>query len=215
MPLPYSDKVIEYFTHPRNVGEIEGADSVATEGSPACGDMIKLSLKVNPGTKIIEEIKFKSYGCASNIATASIVTELAKNKTIDEAKKISWKQAAENLGGLPPVKVHCAVLAVNALKTAIENYEHQSGLVKDKKPTDIDVIKKRLRHVINPLNGQDVLRGDFVKNIMLENGEITVHIDLDSDQQFANNIREEIIERLEPLWDIKNVKVIYNDENPK
>jgi len=212
MSLPYSEKVIEYFMHPKNVGEIENADAVVTEGSPACGDMIKLFLKVNPTTRVIEDIKFKSYGCASNIATASIITELAKNKTIDEAKNITWKKAAETLGGLPTVKVHCAVLAVDALKTAIENYENKSGIIKEKKPTDIDKIRKRLGHIINPLTGFDILKADFVKDIQIKDGEVKVFFNLDSDHPFANNIREEIKERLEPLWDIKKVEVIFNDE---
>jgi len=212
MSLPYSEKVIEYFMHPRNVGVIDDADAVATEGSPACGDMIKLYLKVNPQTRVIEDIKFKSYGCASNIATASIITELAKNKTIEEAKNITWKQAAETLGGLPPVKVHCAVLAVDALKTAIENYEHKTGLVKEKKPTDIDTIRKRLGHVINPLTGFNILKADFIKDININDGEIKIFFNLDTDHPFANKIKEEIKERVEPLWDVKKVEVIFNDE---
>lgn len=213
MTLPYSEKVLEYFMHPKNVGEIVDADAIATEGSPACGDMVKLYLKINPDSKTIEDIKFKSYGCASNIATASIITELAKNKTIEEAKQLSWKQASDTLGGLPPAKVHCAVLAVDALKTAIENYEHKKGLLKEKKPTDIEFIKKRLKHVINPLTGLDVMKVNFIKDMVLNDGIVTVYFNLDSDHQFANNIREEIIERLEPLWDVKKVNVIFNDEN--
>lgn len=212
MSLPYSEKLIKYFMHPKNVGEIKNADAVATEGSPACGDMVKLFLKVEEKTKKIKDIKFKSYGCASNIATASIITELAKNKTIDEAKILSWKKAADELGGLPPAKVHCAVLAVDALKTAIENYEFKNGLIKEKKPTTIDIIKNRLKHVINPITGIDVLKVNFIKSVELKNGIIKVYFNLDSDHQFANNIKEEIIERLEPLWDIKEVKVIFNDE---
>lgn len=209
MSLPYSQKVLEYFMHPKNVGEIENPDVTATEGSPACGDMIKLYLKVNPKTKIIEDIKFKSYGCASNIATASIITELAKGKTIEEAKKITWKQAADTLGGLPPVKVHCAVLAADALKTAIENYEHKYGLMKEKKSTDEKVIKRRLKHVINPLTGLDVLQVNFIKKFEIKQGVVKVYVNLDSTHQFANNIKEQIQERLEPLWDVKKVKVIF------
>ena len=212
MALPYSEKVIEYFRNPKNVGEIDDADAIATEGSPACGDMVKLFLKINPDTKVIEDIKFKSYGCASNIATASIITELAKNRTIEEAKQISWKHASDELGGLPPVKVHCAVLAVDALKTAIENYEHKKGLNKDTKSTDIATIKKRLGHVINPLTGLYVLKVNFVKNVELKDGVVSIWVDVDSDHQFANNIREEIKERFEPLWDIKRVEVTFNDE---
>ncbi len=213
MSFPYSPKVLEYFIHPKNVGEMENPDAMATEGSPACGDMVKLYLKVNPKTKIIEDIKFKSYGCASNIATASIITELAKGKTIDEAKKITWQQAADTLGGLPPVKVHCAVLAADALKTAIENYEHTHNLIKDKKPTDEKIVKERLKHVINPLTGVDVMQANFVKKIEASNGVIKVFVNMESNHQFAGNIREEIKERLEPLWDVKEVKVIFNNEN--
>jgi len=213
MSLPYTEKVLEYFRHPKNVGEIDNPDATATEGSPACGDVVKLYLKVNPETKVIDDIKFKSYGCASNIATASIITELAKGKTIDKAKKITWKQAAEALGGLPPVKVHCAVLAVDALKTSIENYEHQHGLVKEKISTDEKIIRKRLKHVISPLTGLNVLKVNLVKNFQIKDGLIKVYVSLDSTHQFARNLREEIKERLEPLWDIEAVKVIFEDES--
>lgn len=212
MSLPYSEKVLEYFRHPKNVGEMENPDAVATEGSPACGDMVKLYLKVNPETRIIEDIKFKSYGCASNIATGSIITELAKGKSIEEAKKLSWRTAADNLGGLPPVKVHCAVLAVDALKTAIENYEHKHGLIKEKKPTDEKVIKDRLKHVINPLTGLNVLQRDFVKHFQIEEGVVRVYINICSNHEFAGAVQEHIKERLQPLWDVKKVEVAFKDQ---
>jgi len=122
MPVPYTKLVIEHFKNPHNVGEIEDADVKVTEGSAACGDMITLYLKVDPQTQRIVDVKFKSYGCASNIATASIITDLVKGKTIEEAKKITWKDAAEALGGLPPVKVHCSVLAADALHSAVDLY---------------------------------------------------------------------------------------------
>ena len=122
MSIPYTKKILEHFMHPHNVGQVENPDATATEGSPACGDMVKLSLKVDAPTKTITDIKFESYGCASNIATGSIITDLAKGRTIDDAKAITWQKSNEELGGLPPVKVHCAVLSVDALKTAIENY---------------------------------------------------------------------------------------------
>jgi len=209
MPLPYSKKLIELFMNPKNVGEIENPDAKATEGSPACGDMVQIFLKVDPETKRIVDIKFKSYGCASNIATASIVTELAKGKTLEEAKKITWKDADKELGGLPPVKVHCAVLAVDALHTAIENYEHQHGLLKEKKPTDKEKVFKRLKHVIDPRKGLDVIRTKLVKDVEVENGVVKVYLDMEEDEQYAGNVREEIIERLEPLWDVKKVEVIF------
>ncbi len=210
MSLPYSQKVLEYFTNPKNVGEIENADAVATEGSPACGDMIKLFLKVNPETKVIEDIKFRSYGCASNIATASIMTELTKGKTLEEAKKLTWEDASKKLDGLPPVKVHCAVLAVDAVKTAIDNYEQEHGLIKEKIVTDVNIVKERLKHVINPLTGLDVTKVNFIKNIEVIEGIIKVHVSIGSDHQFAQNIEEEIKERLEPLWDVKEVQIIFN-----
>lgn len=195
--------------HPHNVGKMENPDASATEGSPACGDMVRLYLKVNEENKVIEEIKFESYGCASNIATGSIITDLAQGKTLEEAKKISWKSANEALGGLPAVKVHCAVLAVDALKTAIENYEHQNGLLKDKVPTDEKVVMKRLSRVINPLAGLDVVQTKLVRECAIEDHTVTVYVELPEDHQFANNIREEIIERIEPLWDVNVVKIIF------
>jgi len=212
MSIPYTKKVLEHFMHPHNVGKMEEADAVATEGSPACGDMVKLYLKVNDKSRTIEDIKFESYGCASNIATGSIITDLAKGKTIEDAKKLNWKAAAEALGGLPPVKVHCAVLAVDALRTAIENYEHQNGLLKEKISTTKEIIMKRLSRVINPLAGLDVVKTKLVQEIELKNGEVSVYVELPPDHQFAGNIKNEIIERIEPLWDVKAVRVVLRGE---
>lgn len=209
MGLPYSPKVIEHFLNPRNVGKMDNPDAKATEGSPACGDMIRIYLKVDKETKIIKDIKFESYGCASNIATASITTELAIGKTIEEAKKLTWKDAADALGGLPPVKVHCAVLAVDALKTAIENYENKEGLLKEKKPTDLAKIKERLQHVIDPRSGVDVLRSKLVSEIKINEGIVNIYLDMEREHQFANNVQNEIKEMLEPLWDIKEVNVEF------
>lgn len=212
MSLPYSKKVLDHFMNPRNVGELKNPDAQATEGSPACGDMIKLYLKVDKKNKKINTIKFKSYGCASNIATASIITEIAKGRTIEEAENITWKQAAEQLGGLPPVKTHCAVLAVEALKTAIENYKHQTGMIKEKKKTTIKIIKNRLRKVINPITGVDVFQVNIVNSIELGDGIVTISLDLPAKHQFAENLKEEIKERLEPLWDIKKVNIIFKKQ---
>ena len=212
MSLPYTKKVLEHFMHPHNVGTLEKPDAVATEGSPACGDMVKLYLKVDEKTKKIDDVKFESYGCASNIATGSIITDLAKGKTLDEAKKLSWKSAAEALGGLPPVKVHCAVLAVDALRTAIENYEHQHGLLKEKIPTTEKVVIKRLSRVINPLAGLDVVKTKLVKEVKVEDGRVTVFVELPEEHQFANNVKGEIVERIQPLWDVKEINVVFRGE---
>ncbi|MDM7925201.1 MAG: iron-sulfur cluster assembly scaffold protein [bacterium] len=209
MSIPYTKKILEHFMHPHNVGQVENPDATATEGSPACGDMVKLSLKVDAPTKTITDIKFESYGCASNIATGSIITDLAKGRTIDEAKAITWQKANEELGGLPPVKVHCAVLAVDALKTAIENYEHRHGLLKEKVPTDEKIVMKRLSRVINPLAGLDVVRTKIVTEVRIEAGDVTVFVELPEDHQFAANLRNEIQERIEPLWDVRSVNVVF------
>jgi len=123
MAFKYTKKVIEHFTKPRNTGEIKKPDAKATEGSPACGDMLTFTLKVDPKTKKITEIKFKSYGCASNIATASVLTTLVKGKTIEQAKKIKHEDVTKKLGELPQVKIHCSILAVETLKAAIKDYE--------------------------------------------------------------------------------------------
>jgi len=212
MPIPYSEKVIEHFKNPRNVGRMENFDAKATEGSPACGDMVTLYLKVDDESKTIEDVKFESYGCASNIATGSIITELAKGKTLDEARKINWKSAAEELGGLPAVKVHCSVLAVDTLRAAIQNYEEKHGLVKDRVVTTREVVEKRLRHVMNPLTGLDIVKTHIVKGVEAANGSVTVRVDLSRDHQFANNIEQEIKERIGPLWDVGEVHVLFNND---
>jgi len=211
--LPYSKKVLEHFRNPRNVGEIEDPDGKAVEGSPACGDMVQLTLKVDEKTKKITDIKFKSYGCASNIATGSIITELAKGKTIDEAKKISWKTAAEELGGLPPVKAHCSVLAVSSLREAIRNYEERHGIIQEMEPTTVEVVRRRLKHVMNPLTGLDVIRTNLITGIKVtdeEDGKIVeITVDLQEDHQFANNVKEEIKEKIEHRKDVKQVIITF------
>ena len=116
----YSEKVMEHFTNPRNVGEVEDANGVGTVGNPQCGDIMKLSIKVEGD--VIEDVKFKTFGCGAAIATSSMVTELVKGKTLDEAEKISNATVAEALDGLPPVKMHCSNLAADALRSAIEDY---------------------------------------------------------------------------------------------
>jgi NifU-like protein involved in Fe-S cluster formation len=209
MKFPYSDKVLEHFRRPRNVGQIKDADGKATEGSPACGDMVSVYIKVDPDKNTINDIKFESYGCASNIATGSIITELAKGKTLDEAKKINWRTASEALGGLPKIKAHCSVLAVEGLRSAIQNYEERHGLVKEKNPTTEEVIHKRLRKVMNPLSGLDLERTNLVKDVQLKDGVVRIMIDLPPDHQFSSSIREEIKEKIEPLWDIKEVVIDF------
>jgi len=120
----YNEKVMEHFKNPRNVGEMEDPDGVGRVGDPICGDVMELYIKVKDG--VIVDAKFKTFGCAAAIATSSMVTEMVKGKRVEEALKISNKAVVEALDGLPPAKVHCSVLAEDALKAAIKNYLSKS-----------------------------------------------------------------------------------------
>jgi nitrogen fixation protein NifU and related proteins len=116
----YSEKVMDHFTNPRNVGKMEDPDGVGTVGNPVCGDVMKLYIKVKDDR--IDDAKFQTFGCGAAIATSSMVTELVKGKTLGEAVALSNKEVADALDGLPPVKMHCSMLAEDALKSAIEDY---------------------------------------------------------------------------------------------
>jgi nitrogen fixation NifU-like protein len=121
----YSEKVMDHFTNPRNVGEMEDADGIGEEGNPVCGDAMKIFIKVKDN--VITDLKFKTFGCASAIAVSSMVTELAKGMTIDEAMKITKSSLADALDGLPPQKMHCSNLGADALHKAIEDYKSKQG----------------------------------------------------------------------------------------
>jgi len=123
--MAYSEKVVEHYENPRNVGSFaKGDDDVGTGmvGAPACGDVMKLQIKVNPATGVIEDARFKTYGCGSAIASSSLVTEWVKGKTLDQAASLKNSQIAEELA-LPPVKIHCSILAEDAIKAAVEDYK--------------------------------------------------------------------------------------------
>jgi len=117
----YSEKVMEHFKNPHNVGEIPDADGVGTVGNPVCGDMMTIYIKVKDNR--IVDIKFKTFGCGAAVATSSMITELAKNKTLEDALKVNRQNVADSLGGLPPIKMHCSNLAADALHEAIKDYQ--------------------------------------------------------------------------------------------
>lgn len=121
----YSEKVMDHFFNPRNVGVIEDADAIGEVGNPKCGDIMRMYLKIEKD--VIVDVKFQTFGCGAAVATSSMVTELIKGKTIQEALEITNKQVADALDGLPPIKMHCSNLAESAVKNAIENYKTKNG----------------------------------------------------------------------------------------
>ncbi len=135
----YSEKVMQHFMNPRNVGEIKDADGIGTVGNPVCGDIMSFYIKVN--NDVITDIKFKTFGCGAAIAVSSMVSEMAKGKTIEEARKITNKMVADELGGLPKNKMHCSNLGADALQKAIENYLEKK---KTSEKTEKDVGEKNV-----------------------------------------------------------------------
>lgn len=143
MALNYTKKTLDNFLKPKNIGKISKPDGYAKVGNMICGDQLDFFLKVEKGK--IKDVKFLSFGCASNIATASVLTEKVKGMTIEAAKKYPWQKIVDDLGGLPHQKVHCSVMAVQGLKKAIENYEVEEKKKKKAKPfVNKKVVKKRL-----------------------------------------------------------------------
>ncbi len=126
MGFTYSEKVMDHFANPRNVGEIENADGIGEVGNSKCGDIMKIYLKIDDNT--ITDVKFKTFGCGAAIATSSMATELIKGKSIDNALNLTNKAVMEALDGLPPVKVHCSVLAEEAIKSALSDYYKKQGV---------------------------------------------------------------------------------------
>ena len=126
----YSEKVMDHFSNPRNVGEIADANGVGQVGNPKCGDIMKMYLKIEDN--VIKDAKFKTFGCGAAVATSSMATELVKGKTVEEALQITNKAVAEALDGLPPIKMHCSNLAEEAIRSAIEDYKRREGLLNGK-----------------------------------------------------------------------------------
>lgn len=206
--MQYSQKVLDHFMNPKNVGKMENPDATATEGSPACGDQVTVYLKVDSQNLQIEDISFLSYGCASNIATASIITELAKGKSLEDAKKITWRDAMEALDGLPPVKVHCSVLAADTLQTAISNYEIAHGL-KEVPDFTKDTIVEELKKIIYPKVGEDIVSLKMVKYVGFTDGEVLIDLNIPSFDQYRENVAEEIREHLEKYPDVKDIQINF------
>ena len=127
----YSEKVMDHFQNPRNVGKMEDADGVGEVGNAKCGDIMRMYIKVNPDDQTISDVKFNTFGCGSAIATSSMATEMIKGKKIDEALELSNRAVVEALDGLPPAKIHCSVLAEEAVKAAVKDYYDKNGIAYD------------------------------------------------------------------------------------
>lgn len=207
MKVGYSKKVLELFMNPKNVGYMEDATVTSLAGSIACGDVIKLYLKIDPETEVIEKISFESYGCAANIATSSMITEMAKGKTVQEAWKITFKDEVEALGGLPKIKYHCAVLSVKGLRLALTKWE----VIKGRKPLDEGLVEELLKGVMDPHTDKDLVSAGMVKGIRVDGGErkrveITLEVPEDDfKKEILSNV-EEAFEKLDVELEIKSVE---------
>jgi len=191
----YSEKVMDHFKNPRNIGILEDADVTSKVGSVACGDLIKLYLKFDPEHDQIKDIKFESYGCAANIATSSMMTEMVKGKTIDEARKVTFKDISETLGGLPRIKLHCAVLSRQGLETAFLKYEAKRGRVK----IDETFVNKILRGVLEPVQGVDIISAKILETARVEDKKITLGLNAKAGSELANSLSEDIRDAFEGL----------------
>jgi len=191
----YSEKVMDHFKNPRNVGVMEDADVTSKVGSVACGDLIKLYLKFDPDRNRIKDIKFESYGCAANIATSSMMTEMVKGKTIDEARKVTFKDISETLGGLPRIKLHCAVLSRQGLETAFLKYEAKRGRVKIDEP----FVNKILRGVLDPVQGIDIISAKILQGTKIEDKKIALDLKAKPDSELAKSLAEDIQDAFEGL----------------
>jgi nitrogen fixation NifU-like protein len=191
----YSEKVMDHFKNPRNVGVMKDADVTSKVGSVACGDLIKLYLKFDPDRDQIKDIKFESYGCAANIATSSMMTEMVKGKTIEEARKVTFKDISETLGGLPRIKLHCAVLSRQGLETAFLKYEAKRGRVKMDEP----FIYKILRGVLDPVQGVDIISAKILQGTKIEGNKITLDLKAKPDSELAKSLAEDMHDAFEGL----------------
>ena len=188
MKVGYSPKVMQLFMAPKNVGRLEDANVTAITGSVACGDMIKLYLKIND-KEIIEKITFESYGCAANIATSSMITEIVKGESIEDARKVAFQEVVDNLGGLPKIKFHCAVLAIAGLRIALQKWDY----IKGRKELNKDFVETLLKGILDPHTDRDLVSTGAIKNIEITECKIMLHLNIPKDDFFdeiVSNIKE-------------------------
>jgi FeS cluster assembly scaffold protein NifU len=216
----YSDKVLDHFKNPRNVGTLEGDDvAVGRVGNPVCGDLMEFYVKIKDGK--IQDIKFKTFGCGSAIATASMITELAKGKTVDEALRITRKDVADELDGLPPIKMHCSNLAADALKNAIEQYRTKQ---KPEPKKGRDVVERKEIVGIREFMDQGVYTEvtDFSvfkdkRTMVIDRGDRSIEVALELTKQtprvvFVTQEKKMAAGELSERLSESNVKILYESE---
>ncbi len=203
MKIGYSPKVMELFKNPKNVGALEDANVTAIAGSIACGDMLKLYVKIDPETEIIEDISFESYGCVANIATSSMITEMVRGKNLDYARKLTFQDEVRELGGLPKVKYHCAVLAIQALRTIIRKWECIQG----KAELDEEFVKGILRGILDPETDKDMISSGIIKGIEISGKNLKISVAI-GDAEY----REEIVSNIEEAFEKMGLKMEIKEE---
>ena len=203
MKTGYSPKVKELFMQPKNAGIMEDADITAIAGSVACGDMLKLYLKIDKEKEIIERATFESYGCVANIATSSMITEMIKGKSLEYARELTFKEEITALGGLPKIKYHCAILAVNALKIALAKWDYLNG----KKELGEDFVKTLLRGILDPSTDKDLISSGTVKGIEFEGNNLKITVHISSEEH-----RDEILSNIEEVFEKMDLNIEILEE---
>ena len=203
MKTGYSLKVKELFMQPKNAGVMEDADITSIAGSVACGDMLKLYLKIDRENETIERATFESYGCVANIATSSMITEMIRGKTLEYARELTFRDEITALGGLPKIKYHCAVLAVQALKIALNKWDYMNG----KKDLTEDFVKTLLRGILDPSTDKDLISSGTVKKIEITGRNLKLLLHISSEEN-----REEILSNVEEAFEKKDVNVEIQEE---
>jgi len=203
MRIGYSEKVMELFKNPKNVGALEDANVTAIAGSVACGDMLKLYMKIDPETEMVVDISFESYGCVANIATSSMITEMVRGKNLDYARKLTFQDEVRELGGLPKVKYHCAVLAIQALRTAIRKWEYIIG----RQGIDEDFVSALLKGILDPNTDIDIISSGIVKSIGINGKNLMINVRIEGEEY-----REEIISNIEEAFEKMGLNIEVKEE---
>jgi nitrogen fixation NifU-like protein len=191
--IGYTKKLMQYFLNPKNAGPMEDATVTSLTGSVACGDMIKLYLKIEDD--VIKRATFESYGCAANIATASVMTEMVTGMRVEEARKITFRDVVEELGGVPRIKYHCATLAVQSLQIALDKYEVLAG----RKPLDKNFVLRLLRGILDPETDKDLVSAGKVKDVKVDGRRVEITLAMADGGEAAKVVREDVTQVFEGL----------------